>query len=454
MSNNFPPFPPFPDVANFPDLTNPEQLQALNDSWKSFVDTHFAGIHAPTNPALTSNPDDDEPVTYSTALQTQEPDPDELHPDIDSTNVVNLSRLIALLQSGWILSRGKGPRNNDCCLWCRGPLTDHTQILVHDCGPNATSKCNNAWSASCFLQWVINNEIDKACTRIIRCPMCRGEIYAATRLKRDPRTQDFQHPTNEVVPAHVRVLLFGARLALQYAQEHGAGPLFFMERAEVAKLAMLGRNSVIFKAVDAIKHPARNEEHFVTLWLVVDWGYNEYRMAPYVSTPNVVPERLLGPPSPFQGTGFMTAQEVEHEAAANGGLANAVANFKPDWHDESIKEMVHGGKAELLMLIQQWVSSAGGDEQARERCKACFAQLTRAFGICMPPDEQTKSGAQQIGENQNQVAGQDQDGDVEMSHEDDEEEDEGEEEDEDEEEDSVQHTMETDIDEDDYSWSE
>ncbi|KAK5241805.1 hypothetical protein LTR40_013037, partial [Exophiala xenobiotica] len=141
MSNNFPPFPPFPDVANFPDLTNPEQLQALNDSWKSFVDTHFAGMsvpasfptmvstspsqlislteemllatevqyfhssHAPTNPALTSNPDDDGPVSYSTALQTQEPDPDELHPDIDSTNVVNLSRLIALLQSGWILSR-------------------------------------------------------------------------------------------------------------------------------------------------------------------------------------------------------------------------------------------------------------------------------------------------------------------------------------------------------------
>ncbi len=474
MPNDFPPLHLFGSLPEF-DSIDPENLQALHDSWKNFVSMNLAGMsfpasqppltstaastastsppslvslsedmlaaHAqylgqdPTSPAFTSDRDDDKPVTYSTALQTQEPEADAIHPDIDRTDVVNLSRLIALFQSGWTLSRGHGPRNNDFCLWCRGPMTEHTEILIHDCGPNTSAKCNNAWPASCFLQSVVNFEIDKAGTRVLRCPMCRAEIFNAHRLKRDPRMQDFQHPTYEVVPAHIRVLLFGARLALQYAKEHGSRPLFFMERAEVAKLAMLGRNSVVFRQVDALKHPERGEDHFVTLWLVIDWGNNEYRMTPYLSTPNIVPEMLRERISPLQGIRFMTAQEVEHEAAVKGGLAEAVAAFMPDLHDESIKEMVHGGKQELLMIIEQWVSSAR-DEEARERCKAMFVQLTKAFGICMPQDE-TKSA--QIRENQ--VA--DQDGDVEMTQE--------------EYEDSIQHThMETDDDEDEDndSWAE
>ncbi|KAK5188580.1 hypothetical protein LTR92_011389 [Exophiala xenobiotica] len=266
-------------------MAEPPSLPEIN---VQFIDTEDAGLTS-KNPLVASDAGDGRAKSSRTALRVQKYNPDKLHPDKDRTNVVNLSRLIALAQSGWVLARGRGPRNHDYCLWCRGSITEQTEILVHDRSLGVTAaKCNNAWPASCFLQYVINNEMDEARSKVIRCPMCRTDIYNVRNLREDVYMQDFYYrPTHRTISAHIRTVLFGLEDTISFAKQD-ASRLFIMEHDEVAKLAKLGRNMVIFGKVAAVKHPDHRNSPFVQQWLAVNWGNNEYRVTPMLDVPDTL----------------------------------------------------------------------------------------------------------------------------------------------------------------------
>ncbi|KAK5330998.1 hypothetical protein LTR98_011749 [Exophiala xenobiotica] len=266
-------------------MTQPPSPHKFN---AEFFDSENAGLTA-KNPALKSDVGDGRAETSMALLQIQERNADELHPDIDRTNAVNLSRLIALPQSGWILARGRGPRNHERYLWCRGPITDQTEVLVHDCSPDVTAtKCNNAWPASCFLQYVINYEIDEVRSNVICCPMCRTDIYNVYNLGRDGYMQDFYYyPADRTISAHIRTVIFGLEDAIRFAKQD-ASRLCVIEHDEVAKLLKFGRNIIIFRNVDAVKHPEHCDSTFVQQWIAVNWGNNEYRVIPMLPLPDTL----------------------------------------------------------------------------------------------------------------------------------------------------------------------
>ncbi|KAL6244248.1 hypothetical protein RBB50_008490 [Rhinocladiella similis] len=312
---------------------------------------------------------------------SQEPNADDVHPDLDRTKIIHLSRLIALMQCGWTVTRGRGPRNHAFCLWCRGPLTDHTEILVHSCDPGASSKCNNAWPASCFMKQFINFELKAPGRKSILCPMCRGLIIRTkiSLLSASALTSDFDPPEkNKAYPALVRIMFFSAEKALQEPETNTKG-VFVMERSEVAKLAKLGRNKVLFESIDAIKHLQRCTEHLFDSWLVINCGDNEYRLTPLIQSEKDGPNPY-GEAMAICRQKCVTAEKLEEEAANNGGLDKAVAAFRPDF-DEGVKQMISAGKEELAKILDQWIMQEPNVEVRQSQRKAYFKSLKNVFAI-------------------------------------------------------------------------
>ncbi|KIW20236.1 hypothetical protein PV08_00811 [Exophiala spinifera] len=317
---------------------------------------------------------------------SQEPNADELHPDLDRTNIIHLSRILALMQCGWTITRGRGPRNHDFCLWCRGPLTDHTELLVHSCDAGGNTKCNNAWPASCFMTNFLNHELkhNGAGRKSISCPMCRGLIIRTkiTLVSPSAQTSDFEPPEkNKAYPALIRIMFFSTENALQEAQTN-TKRVFVMERSEVAKLAKLGRNKVLFKCLDAMMHFKRCNEHLFDSWLAIDCGDNEYRLTPLI-------HRAKDEPDPYSGTitacrqNCVTAEKLEEEASNNGGLVKVVATFRPDFAEE-IKQMVTAGREELSNFLTQWMTQEPNVDVRESQLKAYSTSLKDIFNIVDP----------------------------------------------------------------------
>ncbi|KAL2392910.1 hypothetical protein ABEF95_001141 [Exophiala dermatitidis] len=449
--------------------------------WQTLESIPSASSETSTSKAMASTPvsegsasssagmvdGDDTAGTRSSTAFIRETSADDMHPPVDMTNPVTLTRLIALHLSDWRLDRGRGPRSHTHCLWCRGSMSDSTEILVHTAesrvyntssqsvaavaetpvigtdqdtptaaasaqgqtvqeeakmkeqpqqlaatghakpswvktttqtyaGPRYAA-CDNAWPVGCFLEW-ISIELDNGeFPRALRCPICRVTFY--TRWDRF-RIYDFKKPSPEFVPAAwfrvmVCVPTFGDEWIREpqdepHGRRRGEKRLIIMDRTEVAKLPLFGRDKKIFKRIDRIgpevKKPeqekrktvpvepetkeerkeksnskgkekvaahrpelrgARQKEqgeperdHVFTTWAVLDWGHNEFRMIPIPKTrtwsvevddgdsdDSDADQPMLDPASVLTK---LTAADLVKEAISKGGLARAIHAFQPN----------------------------------------------------------------------------------------------------------------------------
>ncbi|KAK4942285.1 hypothetical protein LTR10_017891 [Elasticomyces elasticus] len=337
----------------------------------------------------------------------------DTHLDLKRDEPRNLVRLIALMQAGWTLSRGNGPRHHPYCLWCRGDFSHRTEILIHD-------KCNNAWAASCFMDFV-HYECDETHHQRLSCPICRAtfhtrpwrrhpELAGYPEPMHNPPQHDFEVSKNVNISAHIRIVMYNPASVIKAVQY--SKTLMIMTRDEMAKLAMFGRNKSIFNVIDDVK----TEWGRVFLqWAVISWGNNEYRASPLFAHQETALLELLaakGLGSPMvknesaqileewvASTGRVpaggvcyrilkdnSAQILEEWAASRGGLATAVAAFKPDSQDDDIKEMTTGGKEEALKTLEAEQEKEKSQVQDIERISAGVHGLFRAFGMVLDDD--------------------------------------------------------------------
>ena len=350
------------------------------------------------------------------------PNDSDTHVDLDRSDQRNLIRLIGLMQAGWTISRGHGPRHHPRCLWCHGDMSDRTEILIHN-------KCNNAWAAGCFMD-SIHYEYDKTSHQRLSCPLCRSAFH--TRPWDRPRypeqfpefrypepthslpQHDFELPRNINISAHIRIVMYNPASvikAMGYSKT-----LMFMAREEMAKMALFGRNKIIFDAIDNVK---TEWETVFTRWVLINWkDNNEYRASPLMAHQEtelleLLAAKGLGSPVtgeaaqqleewictqgrlPGYGMGYpilqdISAQILQEGAAGRGGLATAVAAFKPDSEDDDIisfKEMMAGGKEEAIEILRAEREKEKGSVQHMERITAGVSGLFRAF--CMVMDDKS-----------------------------------------------------------------
>lgn len=353
------------------------------------------------------------------------PPGDDPHRDLDRSSIPNLVRLIGLMQAGWTISRGNGPRHHAHCLWCRGALSEHTEIIVHTHSKSGGGPaCQNAWAASCFMEFV-NYEYDQATARSLSCPMCRSTFHtrAGTTRQRPPHhhllpeapfdiaqiyphyhprpeAHDFELTTHDAIPALVRIVMYNPASVLE-AVWNGK-TVTVMSRDEVAKLTLFGRNKDMFDLLDGVMTAAKSDNKRVFLtWAVIDWGNNEYRACPLLPRQEAALQEIMAT-NWVETVKDVSAKMLEDQAMRNGGLATAVAAFTPDAQDQDIQEMTSGGKEEALRasqgasqgkkaktleegLIDHWKylrgENDGGEPPYVDSIQAAVNALFRAFGI-------------------------------------------------------------------------
>ncbi|KIY00880.1 uncharacterized protein Z520_03546 [Fonsecaea multimorphosa CBS 102226] len=356
-----------------------------------------------------------------------EPDPETVHPDVDLTDRNNLVRLLALYQSGWEKGRGRGPRDHETCIWCRGPVAPNVEVLTH---VGTSNSCRNSWPATCLLDW-INQELGGgARNHVLRCPMCREEFFSLYKAEgADFRADQGGPDAGRVINAGwLRCILFSPVYARETCVKKGK-PLIIIKSEEARKLVLLNTEKIIFNtceelpltglgprkrwidrvlaadtsnnsgplssshtfvqdpvAASIVNHPlVRFEEPpkrtFDTVWVVLDWGSNQFRMSPLLSLQADALKILMEE----QGgvVKIMNADEFDAMAKGNGGLAAAVTGFQPDDRAE-LAEMWESGSVWLSKLLNE--SSKDGEHASD---KEWYERLARAFGskVNLSPEE-------------------------------------------------------------------
>ncbi|EXJ54958.1 uncharacterized protein A1O5_12869 [Cladophialophora psammophila CBS 110553] len=445
-------------------------------------------------PASTSWNDNDGKTSMARFM---EPDPETIHPDVDLNDRNNLVRLLALYQSGWEQGRGRGPREHDTCIWCRGPVASNVQILTH---VGTSNSCRNSWPATCLMDW-INQELDVVRNRVLRCPMCREEFFNIYTQSRADFRANQGGPDAELVinGAWLRCILFSPIYAREFCVKTGK-PIIIIKSEEARKLMLLNREKAIFNPCEGLArtpyevkgrwfrrlnlpdtsatagqpqpfasaeapalssagqiHPlyaagqalisagdmsagqaivatqqafasvpslhapaiptnpagqiqaletselpnpyapaiplSRAEKideppkpAFDTVWVLLDWGNNQFRMAPFLS----VQAHALKILTEEQGgvVKTMTADEFAAMAKENGGLKAAVTGFKADGVEE-MDEMETSGKNWLKKLQPEF-----SEDGPYASDKTWYKRLVESFRVRLfePPTDGDNDG--------------------------------------------------------------
>ena len=224
-------------------------------------DDEILGHAEPANDM--SSPDQEE---TRWALIT-DPDSGPSHPDLDLTNVDHLTRIIALLQNGWTFSHGRGPRDHQHCLYCRGPIESDIDIFTH---VGKTNSCKNSWPASCLMDWM-NQALDGERGYRLKCPMC-SEEFCNMRQKygTDFKTnQGKDDPESVLNAAWLRCVLFSPVFAREACLAQGK-QLIFMKGSEAKHLVFLGKEKAIFHECEGLMNPT--EMASKAAWLKRHYG--------------------------------------------------------------------------------------------------------------------------------------------------------------------------------------
>ncbi|KAH0837238.1 hypothetical protein FOPE_04707 [Fonsecaea pedrosoi] len=324
-----------------------------------------------SEPPATPAKEDDDGIVNSTAF-CLELDPETIHPTVDLGDRNNLVRLLALYQSGWERGRGRGPRDHETCIWCRGPVGPNVEVLTH-VGRN--NSCRNSWPVTCLLDW-IQQQLGTVRGHSLRCPMCAEEFYhrysvTGADFKADQGGPDAQR----VVDAGwLRCTLFGTAYARDFCVKRKK-PLIIMESEEARKLVLLNREKYMFNKCEELPQTAlegtrwfsrvvaadiaqsfgatpapdsglpapvapviyprpvegeaeKPKNTFNMAWMILDHGNNQYRMSPILCLDAcclIVQTEGLG-----GVTKTMTAEEFNAMTKARGGLKTVVESFGPD----------------------------------------------------------------------------------------------------------------------------
>lgn len=167
---------------------------------------------------------------------------DDLHPDLDRNNKLSVLHLVALCLHGWRIQRGRGPRHNDFCLFCRADVSESTEMLVH-----AGKNCGNAWPVSCFLDLIRWEWANGA--RPIRCPMCRDTIYSLTMS-----TPAFDKCIRGLAPAPntlIKISLFSPDFVVKCALEQKR-PVKFIKHTDLSLTPMFPDEETLFNQCSSI----------------------------------------------------------------------------------------------------------------------------------------------------------------------------------------------------------
>lgn len=269
------------------------------------------------------------------------------HADFDRSKVMNLVRLINLLSTSWTLQRGRGPREHQRCIWCHGDIPDDCEIIVH-----ANGSCNNAWPASCFLQWLeLEFQLNKGTSRYngaltITCPMCRESMFSMYRLHyrdceaaegpSEAKKQPFAPYT-----AFIKIVPFSPDYVLQCAI-HENKPIIFLEHSQVSarRLRFFANDMELLVAYAAIgRLPESGKPHMPSPpdkknlyceksyggWVLVDVGNNHFRMCTFIGKDvSALFKKLTQEGANVRS---MTADTFNQEAQERGGLLTVLSDM-------------------------------------------------------------------------------------------------------------------------------
>ena len=261
---------------------------------------------------------------------------DEIHPDFDRSNQANVVRLVALSLNGWRIQRGRGPRNHGVCLYCRGDLTDATEIFVHEDG-----SCRNAWPVCCFLE-MLDQDL-KNTFRVVRCPVCRNGLFRTHEIDR------FMILKVDGPTAVLRVTLFSPEFVIQCGLQERR-PIIFMERNQMRSVAMFKDDANLLRDCSNIKREGESQTIRVNTqmaalgtvtpvfraWVLIGFGYNIFRICTFL--PQQMEELRSELVAGGANVRLMSAASFNAEAELRGGLTTTLDGILAGELDRNLKE--------------------------------------------------------------------------------------------------------------------
>lgn len=360
-------------------------LSAANSSAQSQTHPSEHATASPTNPSTTSMAIPSK--RNHTALIVAEPDPSTLYPDADLSDKQTVGRLLTLFQASWTLSRGRGPRDQDTCSWCRGPMASEVQILTH---AGKDNNCRNSWHATCLLQW-LEGEFKSTHFQRLRCPMCRLQLFDRTQIT----SLDFYalqaegrgYRAEDLDAAWVRLVVFSPEYAKDICGKAGK-QLLILDSKEMRQVHLWGATRYVFELVEQIPRKVQNrfmEHHMLwkqkarkelatrqqdqnadkgkkpekevpeqqemeeTTWVMINWGHNEFRLSPYL------PQEATSLEQSSREAGIsvrrVTAEEFKEAAKMAGGLQAAIQGYEAD--EGEMVRMRESGKQFVQDIIEK-----------------------------------------------------------------------------------------------------
>ncbi|KEF59903.1 uncharacterized protein A1O9_04751 [Exophiala aquamarina CBS 119918] len=290
---------------------------------------------------------------------------DEFHSSFDRSDEQNVAFAVALSLNGWRIRRGRGPRNHDICLYCRGNITDDCEIFVHEVG-----SCHNAWPLSCFLGGL---KMDLAELRDVRCPLCRIDIACPREMDQFLRPEG---PRPPVPAALLRFTLFSPDFVLHYGLQEKR-PIIFMEESAENKLLskMFKDDAALFRQCCWVRREKGEHQSIQVMpfqdplgpvttpvfaaLVLVDFGHNIFRMCTFL--PREMEDlryRLVAGGAIVRS---MSGGSFDAEAELRGGLSAALDGISAGELD---KDMAAAQKAGQAFLCGSEGSREAWEEQA------------------------------------------------------------------------------------------
>lgn len=261
---------------------------------------------------------------------------DEIHPDFDRSDEGDNVRLVALALDCWRFQRGRGPRNDDLCNFCRGTLTDTTEIFVHE-----NRKCRNAWPVCCLLGMLDQQlVIDFG---FVRCPKCSLVLFNTHCI------DEFMLTKEDGPTAVLRVTLFSPEFVLQCGFQERR-PIIFMEREQMKSVTMFQDEAKLFSDCSDIKREGESQRITVgtqmtapgtlspvfNAWVLIGFRYNIFRMCTFL--PQQMEELRSELVAGGANVRLMSAESFNAEAELRGGLTTTLDGILAGELDRNLEE--------------------------------------------------------------------------------------------------------------------
>ncbi|KAK5062618.1 hypothetical protein LTR84_004691 [Exophiala bonariae] len=331
---------------------------------------------------------------------------DDVHPDINPNDKLSILHLVTLCLNGWRIQKGRGPRHNEFCLYCRADVTDSTQMLVH-----AGNKCGNAWPVSCFLtliKWEWANRVRRPRSPM-RCPMCRHAIYTVPMIP--PTWSQSSCGFADDPNVLVKISLFSPDFVVKCAAAtmEKARPISFIKQADLKQVPMFPEEKRLFtlcssitvmgnpgdgagETIDVNLNPVlpsfvsglsseQPDNHpsspVFDTWVLIDFGHNIFRACTFLPSQMEELQRSLIK----AGLHYEEVNESYFSSAstglAQGGLAAALDGITAGELD---RDMTEAQEAAKVYFCESEIVKSLESEPWRQHANFHFLKLMFAAG--------------------------------------------------------------------------